>query len=258
MLTKIAIISDIHGNLNALNSVLKDIKRRKIKHIYCLGDIAFKGSNPSECIKLIRKNCEVVIQGNCDEIFSRDSCDKNNEKGNWNYNLLKQEDREYLRKLPFCHEFYMSGSYVRILHSTPTSQFDFININEDNDKKYKLFLPSKYTISDKKADILIQGHYHTQHLEKLYNRTRIITGSVGNPMNNISNSVMNASSKETTMANYFIIEGSLNSDKYDEDLSLQFVKVKYDIESELETDKFIYDKPSYAKELLEGEYYDKT
>ena len=40
---KIALIADIHGNLTALEAVLKDIKSRKISHIYCLGDVAIKG-----------------------------------------------------------------------------------------------------------------------------------------------------------------------------------------------------------------------
>ena len=45
---KIALIADSHGNLTALQTVLDDIKKREIKHIYCLGDIAIKGTNPNE------------------------------------------------------------------------------------------------------------------------------------------------------------------------------------------------------------------
>ena len=51
---KIAIISDIHGNYEALTTVLKDIENRNIKNIYCLGDIIAKGVHPSECLTLIK------------------------------------------------------------------------------------------------------------------------------------------------------------------------------------------------------------
>jgi len=67
---KIAIISDIHGNLEALTTVLNDIKKRNIKRIFCLGDIIGKVSFSHECIELIRKNCEIVLLGNNDDIFT--------------------------------------------------------------------------------------------------------------------------------------------------------------------------------------------
>ena len=65
---KIAIISDVHGNLVSLKTVINDIKSQNIKHIFCLGDLVAKGSQPRESIELIKKECEVVIKGNCDEI----------------------------------------------------------------------------------------------------------------------------------------------------------------------------------------------
>lgn len=52
---KIAIISDIHGNLEALKVVLNDILEKGITKIFCLGDIIAKGSCDKECLKLIRK-----------------------------------------------------------------------------------------------------------------------------------------------------------------------------------------------------------
>ena len=58
-MNRIAIISDIHGNLEALKSVLNDIKKRDIDKIYCLGDIIAKGSHQQECVDLIRNSCEI-------------------------------------------------------------------------------------------------------------------------------------------------------------------------------------------------------
>jgi len=121
---KLAIISDIHGNLEALKAVLYDIKERGIDKVICLGDIIAKGTNQHQCIELIKNNCNVVLQGNCDEYFTRDIDLSNKSKQDikritWNKNKLTKEDVEYLRGLPYCFEFYMSGRLVRLFHSTP-------------------------------------------------------------------------------------------------------------------------------------------
>ena len=61
-----AIISDIHGNLEALNTVLADIERRGVTHIVCLGDVVGYGPNPRECLDLVREKCRFCILGNHD------------------------------------------------------------------------------------------------------------------------------------------------------------------------------------------------
>lgn len=61
-----AVISDIHSNLEALQAVLKDIEQQEISDIICLGDVIGYGTNPDECIDIIRK-CKVTIMGNHDE-----------------------------------------------------------------------------------------------------------------------------------------------------------------------------------------------
>ena len=62
-----AIISDIHGNLEALEAVLADIETRDVSEVYCLGDIIGYGPNPRECIDLVIDRCEVCILGNHDQ-----------------------------------------------------------------------------------------------------------------------------------------------------------------------------------------------
>src|SRR5512147_1702025 len=61
-----ALISDIHGNLEALEVVLDDIKSQGISEIYCLGDIIGYGPNPRECIDLVMQ-CDVCLLGNHDQ-----------------------------------------------------------------------------------------------------------------------------------------------------------------------------------------------
>lgn len=64
--TTVAMISDIHANLDALTVVLADIERRGIKRIICLGDIIGYGPNPCECLDLVMERCEWALMGNHD------------------------------------------------------------------------------------------------------------------------------------------------------------------------------------------------
>jgi len=61
-----ALISDIHGNVDALEVVLKDIERKDVKRIICLGDIIGYGPNPTECVDLVMEKCEWAMMGNHD------------------------------------------------------------------------------------------------------------------------------------------------------------------------------------------------
>jgi predicted phosphodiesterase len=69
-----AIISDIHGNLEALHAVLEDAARSKVDEIYCLGDLVGYGPNPRECLDLAL-NWKVVVQGNFDRTILNDPPD---------------------------------------------------------------------------------------------------------------------------------------------------------------------------------------
>ncbi|MEN8252174.1 MAG: metallophosphoesterase family protein [Patescibacteria group bacterium] len=64
---KVAIISDIHGNLEALNSVLSDIEKQNVDNIYCLGDVVGYGPYPGKCLKLVREIAHIIVMGNHEE-----------------------------------------------------------------------------------------------------------------------------------------------------------------------------------------------
>ena len=258
---RIALISDIHGNLEALNTTLNDIKKRNIDKIYCLGDIVAKGTHQQECVDLVRTNCEVVIKGNCDEYYSRpsipdDKPEMEKMRFSWNTTKINADAKAYLQNLPFSYEFYLSGRLVRIIHATPTSIDGFVGGIDTIEKLYSLFLPSENTISNNKADILIYGHIHNQFAQKLYNRYIINTGSVGNPIDVFRNPEKDADSKFTTVANYVILDGNLDSKDINDGISYELVSVPYDIEKELasNTDNIEFD--GYAIELREGKYRD--
>ena len=257
---KIAIISDIHGNLEALKSTLKDIEKKKVDKIFCLGDILAKGVHPKECIDLIKKHCEIIIQGNCDRNFSEkyeniESLPSIEQKRiKWNQSLITEEDRRYLLELPFCYEFYISGSLVRIFHATPKYDDKAVINLDDIQTKLEMFYPSNKTISHNIADVVIYGHIHHQYMDRLYNKTIINVGSVGNSYDTIRNPKKDSNVMEVTKSNYLIIEGEYGSKEYNSEISFQFIKVPYDIEKELEDEKLNIEKEDYRYELKNGMY----
>ncbi len=64
---KRALISDIHGNLEALRAVIDDIRQQGVNEIYCLGDIIGYGPDPRECLDTVIQKCQLSILGNHDQ-----------------------------------------------------------------------------------------------------------------------------------------------------------------------------------------------
>lgn len=93
-----AIISDIHSNLEALQTVLADIEQRGIKEIICLGDVIGYGPNPKECLDLIESRCRMCLMGNHDHAVLYEPCNFNSaaeRAAYWTRQTLEQEpDRE--------------------------------------------------------------------------------------------------------------------------------------------------------------------
>ena len=176
----------------------------------------------------------------------------------WNQSLISKEEREYLLNLPFCYEFYMSGSLVRLFHATPTANNQAILNVDSIETKYQMFLPSKNTVSQKNADIVIYGHIHHPYMDKIYNKTIINVGSVGNSFDVIRNKNKDSNVLETTKSNYLIIEGEYESKEYSSEISFQFIKVPYNIDKELEDENLNIEKENYRFELKEGMYRDMT
>ena len=257
---RIAVISDIHGNLEALKATLQDIEKRNVDSIICLGDIIAKGVHPKECIKLVKEKCDIVLQGNCDYYFSSEHKEKllehEKKRIDWNQSLITNEDREYLLNLPYCYELYLSGSLVRFFHATPTSINKHILNLDSIETKYKMFLPSERTCSQKIADVVIYGHIHHPYLDKIYNKTLINIGSVGNSFDAIRNDSKDSSVLETTKSHYMIIEGEYGSKDYTSEVSFQFIKVPYNIDKELEDEHLNIEKENYRFELKQGKYRD--
>ena len=235
---KIAIISDIHSNYQALKSVIKDCENKGVEKIFCCGDVIGKGCNSNKCVNLIRQKCEVVVRGNTDVRFTDDPEKfKDNiveyNRIKCNHSLLNEENFKFIKNLPFSFEFYLSGNLVRIFHATPTSEFGFINDYDTNMvKKYAIFLGSNLTPTQNIADIVIFGHLHYSSMLRFYNKIMINCGSVGASACPLYEEGLNSSANEITQAHYLIIEGVYNS-KERSNVSFSFESVCYDIEKEL-------------------------
>ena len=117
-----------------------------------------------------------------------------------------------------------------------------------------MFLPSPNTCTQNTADVVIYAHIHHPFLDKIYNKTLINTGSVGNSFDDIRNENKDSNVLETTKSNYLIIEGEYDSREYNSEISFQFIKVPYNIDKELEDEDLNIEKEIYRFELKEGKY----
>src|SRR5437588_10212316 len=101
---KFAIIADIHGNLEAFQVVLEDIKQQKCTHVACLGDVVGYNANPKECLDIVRDMNIPAVKGNHDEYCSTDEpWDGFNpaaaEARNWTSRRSAVEDRQWLTQV---------------------------------------------------------------------------------------------------------------------------------------------------------------
>ncbi len=109
-----AIISDIHGNLEALQAVLKDIEARGIAEIVCLGDVIGYGPNPRECLDIVRQRCRLCLMGNHDHAVLYEPCNFNAAAERacyWTRGLLESETKKELRNSRWQ---FLGGMPVRV------------------------------------------------------------------------------------------------------------------------------------------------
>ena len=242
---KIAIITDIHGCLISLETVLADIEKQGIKHIYCLGDLVAKGSQPKEVLELVREKCEVVLKGNCDDIVG--------EKGTtdehfWNKEKIGKENMEYLKNLPLKHEFYMSGQKVLLLHASPKSIYETINLY-NIDSSITMKMEEMHEETD--ADIIIFGHTHSPFFYRVGESSIISVGSVSNGCD-----IMKKEANEAQYTSYLIIEGEYGKKDKITSISFEYVKIPYDYESEIKKleESDMPNRDMAIEELKTGKY----
>ena len=124
---RIALISDLHSNREALDAVREDIAKRSVDTIYCLGDVVGYGPEPEYCVDVVREACELCLMGNHDEALFRDAIDFNpHARGaidftrsrmqpTWYSSGERKARWKYLKELPLVHT---EGRFV-FVHGSP-------------------------------------------------------------------------------------------------------------------------------------------
>ena len=241
---KIAIISDVHGNITALEAVIKDIKSKNINHIYCLGDSVLKSCNSDLVIDLLKEQCDIIIKGNCDEAVCRPDVPPGKF---WTREKIGEERANFIYNLPVTYEFYMSGYLIRLFHSSPYGLDYMYNPMFSNDETIysitelknplDLFENTPFigkTPNDPIPDIIGYGHTHTPNIFRVKNKTIFNPGSVGIPIKMLNTDVNDKTNKFSALASYIILEGTLNSKKLSS-INITLVRLPYDIEKEIES-----------------------
>lgn len=150
---KAAIISDVHANLEALLAVLKDIKKRRLKSIFCLGDLVGYGANPNECIDICLKESKVVVAGNHDwaAIEKTDISSFNPvaaEAIRWTREKLSPEGLRKLKAL----ELTQQVDNLLLVHATPDKpmKWEYLLSLEEFEREFSHF----------RTQICFIGHSH--------------------------------------------------------------------------------------------------
>ncbi|MDD3150629.1 MAG: metallophosphoesterase family protein [Candidatus Gastranaerophilales bacterium] len=186
---KIAVLSDIHGNMEALEAVLKDITKREIKDIYICGDLAMAGSEPAKTIDFIRNELEKkfnlnIIQGNTDEMIAKLPVDKNSEMAKKNMimtnaleyaqKVLNYEQKNFLASLPVKKSINLDKINILLVHGSPRRNNEDIMPAESVEKIREM-------ISETTEDVIFCGHTHLPAGYQVDKQTVVNVGSVGRP-----------------------------------------------------------------------------
>lgn len=183
---KIAIISDIHANFQALQAVLNDIKEQGCEKILCLGDLAMAGPEPEKVINFVKEQDWEIIQGNTDKMIAEFTPElaENVKKifpvmGNAlidDDKILGTSEKDYLKNLPEQKELEIEGVKILMVHGSPRRN------NED-------ILPDRpieeieEIIKGVEADLIFCGHTHVPcGYQTNSKKTVVNVGSVGRPM----------------------------------------------------------------------------
>ncbi len=175
---KIAVISDIHGNIDALSTLLKDIDSEKVDTIICLGDLVGYGPYPNQVISMVRSRHILCIKGNYDSSvvdneysYIRET-NLNSFSLPWTVNELTEENRIFLQDLPSTITLNIANKNLLFVHGSP---------NKINEYLLKDGANTIDVMNSINEDILFCAHTHMPDIKKFSNKLYINCGSVGKP-----------------------------------------------------------------------------
>ncbi len=188
---RLALISDIHANLEALETALTDIRAKAIENIACLGDIINYGANPNECLNMTRRVAKIIIQGNHEAALASDRVASTFNPNAfqailWTRKQISEEDRRILSSLPFTH---VAEEYM-LVHGTleTPEEFEYLFDPADALRNFPYMTapvcfyghthtPMLFSQKDRRALHLTAGKYPLSR----ENRYMINVGSIGQP-----------------------------------------------------------------------------
>jgi len=150
---RIAIISDIHSNVAALEAVLEEIDREGIETIYCLGDVVGYGADPKPCIDLVRERCQHVVLGNHDlAVATGEGLEYLPPDGqiaaDHNSDQIDDEQRKWLAELPYV----ASEGNVTLVHASPGHPDKWLRVES--------FFLAQDQFNHFQTDVCFVGHTH--------------------------------------------------------------------------------------------------
>ena len=229
---KLAFISDIHGNANALDAVLNDINDREVDQVFVLGDLCYRGPEPQRALDLVRSLNSEVIKGNADEWVVRGVNEGEvpdhvremmNQEREWTCSQLNEESVDYLRRLPTELKLEKEGLKIHAYHATPNSLFEVVLPSESDE-----VLTAKMMAEE--ADIFIYAHIHRPYIRYINGKCIMNLGSVGLPFDGLPR------------ASYAIVE--IDEGKF----QTSIVRVSYDINQTI--DQFMKSEYPNKEQLI--------
>ena len=172
---KILILSDIHGNLPALEAVLAT--ESNWDALFFLGDVVDYGPEPKPCLDFIRRNADFYVRGNHDHALAygvdcgcrADLRAMSVATRHWHQTLLDENDLDFLKLMPIIHSTIADGKRFWLAHASPRGELssylnadDVIAANADID-----------------ADVILVGHTHLPFLREAKGKLFCNPGSVG-------------------------------------------------------------------------------
>jgi putative phosphoesterase len=171
---RIAIISDLHSNIRALEATLEHIGTQAVDRIICTGDLVGYHTFPEETLNLVRASGMTTIAGNHDQKVTQKkfSPDKQPDIVAFSWDALSEENRAWLAALPEELVLREEGVSVRFCHGTPAHISSYLYEGAD-----ETFLVARQC----EEDVLISGHTHLPWVGRYGDTLMVNSGSVGKP-----------------------------------------------------------------------------
>lgn len=219
---RIALISDVHGNIRALKKVLEKIETLDIDQIICTGDLVGYLPNPNEVVNLFREKEIQCLKGNHEEYvlslpqytqegFEKLTMDEVMDFASAAYMryILTEENTQYLRSLPEELSLSLEGYLVLFVHGSPRAIDEYMF--EDSEELGQM-------IKDTHESIIVAGHTHVPFVGQMEDKLIINAGSVGKPRHGSSHSTFGVLELTDDMVNVEFFEVEYDVDQLIEDI----------------------------------------